>query len=100
MIKNFIIAFLSAVVLLSQFGNVIFRLILLLIDPCAILVSTPPFVLYNTYIVHPALGNKPNMLLLMILLVNPVMLLMENLLEMSGGLHCLTCEEPNFETWG
>jgi hypothetical protein len=26
--------------------------------------------------------------------------LMENLLEMSGGLHCLTCEEPNFETWG
>ena len=27
-------------------------------------------------------------------------LLMENLLEMSGGLHCLTCEEPNFEIWG
>ena len=26
-------------------------------------------------------------------------IMMENLLELSGGLHCLTCEEPNFETW-
>ena len=26
--------------------------------------------------------------------------MMDNLLEMGGGLHCLTCEEPNFETWG
>ena len=27
-------------------------------------------------------------------------LMMENIWELSGGLHCLVCEEPNFEAWG